>query len=282
MADATRGTYIMEEFFKTVGELGSLLQKMSCQVAEVEKRQSAILALSKPDKKRKEELELLNNEIKTAANLFRAKLKTSQGGVPVDGSGDGASVMQRIKKNQHEHLTRCFADVMTSHHKTQVAFREKCKAHIQRQLQIVDKVTTDEEMEEMLNCDNVTVFISDISLQARMSSEALSEIESRHEDIVRLEASIRELHEILSDTALLLEIQGELVNSIEKNVARAADYVEVSKAQAHKAVIYKKNPTKIVSLPSFLKSFRRQTSAKATTGPSTSHLDNKDRNTDAL
>ncbi|XP_061887109.1 syntaxin-2-like isoform X2 [Entelurus aequoreus] len=282
MADATRGTYIMEEFFKTVGELRSLLQKMSCQVAEVEKRQSAILALSKPDKERKEELELLNNEIKTAAILFRAKLKTSQGGVPVDGSGDGASVMQRIKKNQHEHLTRCFADVMTSHHKTQVAFREKCKAHIQRQLQIVDKVTTDEEMEEMLNCDNVTVFISDISLQACMSSEALSEIESRHEDIVRLEASIRELHEILSDTALLLEIQGDLVNSIEKNVAHAADYVEVSKAQAHKAVIYKKNPTKIVSLPSFLKSFRRKTSAKATTGPSTSHLDNKDRNTDAL
>ncbi|XP_061732696.1 syntaxin-2-like isoform X3 [Nerophis ophidion] len=215
MADATRGTYVMEEFFKTVGELRSLLQKMSCQVAEVEKRQSAILALSKPDKKRKEELELLNNEIKTAANLFRAKLKTSQDGVPVDDSGDGASVMQRIKKNQHEHLTRCFADVMTSHHKTQVAFREKCKAYIQRQLQIVDKVTTDEEMEEMLNCDNVTVFISDISLQARMSSEALSEIESRHEDIVRLEASIRELHEILSDTALLLEIQGELVNNIE-------------------------------------------------------------------
>ncbi|XP_061732695.1 syntaxin-2-like isoform X2 [Nerophis ophidion] len=257
MADATRGTYVMEEFFKTVGELRSLLQKMSCQVAEVEKRQSAILALSKPD-------------------------KTSQDGVPVDDSGDGASVMQRIKKNQHEHLTRCFADVMTSHHKTQVAFREKCKAYIQRQLQIVDKVTTDEEMEEMLNCDNVTVFISDISLQARMSSEALSEIESRHEDIVRLEASIRELHEILSDTALLLEIQGELVNSIEKNVARAADYVDVSKAKTHKAVIYKKNPTKIVSLPSFLKSFRRQASTKTTTGPSTSHPDNKDRNTDAL
>ncbi|XP_054612932.1 syntaxin-2-like [Dunckerocampus dactyliophorus] len=267
MADAARGKYTMEEFFKTIGELRSLVQKISCQVDEVEKKQSAILASSNPDKSCKDELELLNNKIKTDANLFRAKLKPLQDGFPVDGSGDGVSVMQRIKKNQHAHLTRCFAEVMTGHHKTQVAFREKCKAHIQRQLQIVDKVTTDEELEEMLNCDNVTIFISDICSHARISSEALSEIESRHEDIVRLEASIRELHEILCDTAMLLEIQGELMNSIEKNVALASEYVDVSKAETHKAVTYKKNPHKIVSMPRFFKSFRRQTPAKASPGP---------------
>lgn len=34
------------------------------------------------------------------------------------------------------HLTRWFADIMRRHHAAQVAFREKCKAHIQRQLEI--------------------------------------------------------------------------------------------------------------------------------------------------
>ncbi|XP_077398576.1 syntaxin-2-like [Vanacampus margaritifer] len=257
MAHAARG---MEEFFKTVGELRSLIQKMRCQMDEVERKQSAHLASSNPDKRCREELELLNNKIKTDANLFRAKLKTLQDGFPADCSGNGTSVMQRINNNQHAHLTRCFAEITTSHHNKQVAFREKCKAHIQRQLQIVDKLTTDEELEEMLNCHNVTVFISDIvDSGASISSKALSEIKSRHEDIIRLEATIRELHEILADTAMLLENQGELVNSIEKNVASAAEYVEESKQETHKAVTYKKNPYKIVSLPRIFKSFRRKT-----------------------
>lgn len=34
------------------------------------------------------------------------------------------------------HLTRWFADIMWRHHAAQVSFREKCKAHIQRQLEI--------------------------------------------------------------------------------------------------------------------------------------------------
>ncbi|KAM9794818.1 syntaxin-2-like isoform 1-T1 [Syngnathus typhle] len=279
MAHAARGKVAMEDFFKTVGELRSLIQKMTCQVDEVDKRQSALLASSNPDKRCREELDLLNNKIKADANLFRDKLKTLQESFSADCSSNGTSVMQRIHNIQHAHLTRCFAELMTNHHNTQVAFREKCKAHIQRQLQIVDKVTTDEELEEMLNRHNVTVFISDIvDSGACISSKALSEIKSRHEDIIRLEASIRELHDILADAAMLLESQGELVNSIEKNVASAANYVEESIDETHKAVMYKKNPYKIVSLPRFFKSFRRKTEPKTVTGPKPSDQNHNERN----
>ncbi|XP_061656386.1 syntaxin-2-like isoform X2 [Syngnathoides biaculeatus] len=247
------------------------MQKMSSQVEEVEKRQSSLLASSNPDKKSRDELELLTNKIKTDANLFRAKLKALQDAFPGNCSDSGSSVMQRIRNNQHAHMTRCFAELMTSHHNAQVAFREKCKGHIQRQLQIVDKVTTDEELEEMLNCRNVTIFISDIvGSGACISSKALSDIKSRHGDIIRLEASIRQLHDILADTAMLLEIQGELMNSIEKNVASAAEYVDQSKEDTQKAVTYKKNPYKIFSLPRFIRSFGRQSVAKTVLGSNVS------------
>lgn len=48
---------------------------------------------------------------------------------------------------------------------------------------------------------------SQIDGDARTSGQALSEIESRHQDIVSLESSIRELHEVFADTAMLLESQ---------------------------------------------------------------------------
>ncbi|XP_070706568.1 syntaxin-2-like [Pempheris klunzingeri] len=267
---AAEGTVSMEEFFQTVGEVRSLIERISCQAEEVERRHGAIRSSPNQDKRNKEELQLLNTETKKNANLVRAKLKTMQKDLPVDENGKNASAIQRIQQNQHTHLTRWFAEVMRGYHKAQISFREKCKAQIQRQLEIVDKMTTDEELEKMLHCDNLAIFISDINCDARMSSQALSEIESRHQDIICLESSIRELHEIFADTAMLLEIQGELINNIEKNVTSAADYVDTSKAETYKAVAYKKNPYKVASLPSFLKPFKRKSTAKTATDQNTS------------
>lgn len=40
-----------------------------------------------------------------------------------------------------------------------------------------------------------------------ISKQALSEIEARHKDIVRLESSIKELHDMFVDIAMLVESQ---------------------------------------------------------------------------
>ncbi|XP_034752477.1 syntaxin-2-like isoform X2 [Etheostoma cragini] len=262
MTETTESTVNMEEFFKTVGEVRSLIEKTSCQAEEVQNRYGAILSTPNPDRKIKDELQMLNSETKKNADLVRDKLKSMQKNLDVDDNNKRASVIQRIQKNQHSHLTLCFAEVMRGYHKAQISFREKCKAHIQRQLEIVDAVTTDEELEEMLHRDNLAIFISDINSDAQISSQALSEIESRHQDIMCLESCIKQLHDIFADTAMLLESQGELINNIEKNVTSAAEYIDVSKAETCKAVEYEKNPTKIASLPSFFKHFKRKTTAK--------------------
>jgi syntaxin 1A len=42
----------------------------------------------------------------------------------------------RIKKTQHSTLSRKFVEVMTEYNRTQTDYRERCKARIQRQLEI--------------------------------------------------------------------------------------------------------------------------------------------------
>lgn len=44
-------------------------------------------------------------------------------------------------------------------------------------------------------------------VDSSISKQALSEIESRHKDIVRLESSIKELHDMFVDIAMLVESQ---------------------------------------------------------------------------
>lgn len=54
----------------------------------------------------------------------------------------------------------------------------------------------------------VTVNLSSPQIvDSGISKQALSEIESRHKDIVRLESSIKELHDMFVDIAMLVESQ---------------------------------------------------------------------------
>ncbi|XP_013922947.1 PREDICTED: syntaxin-2-like [Thamnophis sirtalis] len=116
----------------------------------------------------------------------------------------------RIRKSQHSVLTRKFVDVMTMYNGTQTVFRERTKDQIRRQLEITGKTTTDEELEEMLESGNLSIFTSDIILDTKLTRAALDEIESRHKDIIKLESSIQELHEMFMDMAMLVEVQVSL------------------------------------------------------------------------
>ncbi|XP_044296801.1 syntaxin-2 isoform X2 [Varanus komodoensis] len=230
--------HYMEEFFQQVEEVRKYISKIADIVEEVKKKHSIILSATHPKDKTKEELEELNKEIRKTANIVRAKLKAIEQSLGRDENVNRTSADHRIRKSQHSVLARKFVEVMSTYNGTQTVFRERTKDQIRRQLEITGKTTTDEELEEMLESGNLSIFTSDIILDTKITREALDEIESRHKDIIKLESSIQELHEMFMDMAMLVEVQGEMVNSIEKNVMNAADYVEHAKEETKKAVKY--------------------------------------------
>uniref|UniRef100_A0A8D0HKV7 Syntaxin 3 n=1 Tax=Sphenodon punctatus TaxID=8508 RepID=A0A8D0HKV7_SPHPU len=118
------------------------------------------------------------------------------------------------------------------------------KGRIQRQLEITGKNTTDEELEEMLESGNPSIFTYGI-MDSQISKQALSEIEGRHKDIVRLESSIKELHDMFVDIAMLVENQGEIVDNIELNMMRTTDHIEKAKEETKKALRYKSKARKV-------------------------------------
>ncbi|KAG7476377.1 hypothetical protein MATL_G00082230 [Megalops atlanticus] len=231
----------MDGFFRKVEETRRLIDQIASQVEDVKKKHSCILSAPDPDERMKGELERLSEDIKRNARAVQAGLKTVQQGLPQDEDAIRTSVNLRIQKTQHSELSRRFVEVMTLYSEAQVAFREKSKGRILRQLEITGKSTTDEELENMLESGNASVFISDVISDSQITRQALSEIESRHQDILRLESSIRELHEMFQDMAMLVETQGEMINNIEKNVNNAAEYVARAEKETKKAVRYQSN-----------------------------------------
>ncbi|XP_072163468.1 syntaxin-like isoform X2 [Diadema setosum] len=228
----------MEEFFEQVEEIRNSIDKISKNVEEVKKKHSDILSAPQADEKVKEELEELMNDIKKTANKVRGKLKVMEQSIEQEESSKMNSADVRIRKTQHSTLSRKFVEVMTDYNSTQTDYRERCKGRIQRQLEITGKSTTDDELEDMLESGNPAIFTSGIIMDTQQAKQTLRDIEARHNDIIKLENSIRELHDMFMDMAMLVESQGEMIDRIEYNVEQSVDYVETAKMDTKKAVKY--------------------------------------------
>ncbi|XP_077914082.1 syntaxin-3 isoform X4 [Halichoerus grypus] len=211
---AIDNTAFMDEFFAEIEETRQNIDKISEHVEEAKKLYSIILSAPIPEPKTKDDLEQLTTEIKKRANNVRNKLKSMERHIEEDEVRSSADL--RIRKSQHSVLSRKFVEVMTKYNEAQVDFRERSKGRIQRQLEITGKKTTDEELEEMLESGNPAIFTSGI-MDSQISKQALSEIEGRHKDIVRLESSIKELHDMFVDIAMLVENQNPI--SLQPGVA---------------------------------------------------------------
>ncbi|KAH3891408.1 syntaxin-like isoform X1 [Dreissena polymorpha] len=228
----------MDEFFAQVEDIRQMIDKIASNVEEVKMKHSTILSAPQTDDKTKEELEDLMNDIKKTANKVRAKLKVIEQNIEQEEHSNKSTADLRIRKTQHATLSRKFVEVMNDYNACQIDYRERCKGRIQRQLEITGKTTTNDELEEMLESGNLQVFTQDIIMETQQAKQTLADIEARHADIMKLEKSIQELHDMFMDMAMLVEQQGEMIDRIEYNVEHAVDYVEAAKMDTKKAVKY--------------------------------------------
>ncbi|XP_065173835.1 syntaxin-1A isoform X2 [Atheta coriaria] len=228
----------MDAFFQEVEEIRDMIDKVQANVEEVKKKHSAILSAPQSDEKTKQELEDLMADIKKTANKVRAKLKVIEQNIETEEQNNKSSADLRIRKTQHSTLSRKFVEVMIEYNRTQTDYRERCKGRIQRQLEITGRQTTNEELEEMLEQGNPAVFTQGIIMETQQAKQTLADIQARHADIIKLETSIRELHDMFMDMAMLVENQGEMIDRIEYHVEHAVDYVQTATQDTKKALKY--------------------------------------------
>ncbi|KAM4829468.1 syntaxin-4 [Thomomys bottae] len=215
-----------EEFFQKVQTIRQTMAKLENKVRELEKQQVTILATPLPEESMKQDLQNLRDEIKQLGRDIRTKLKAIE---PEKEEADENynSINSRMRKTQHGVLSQQFVELINKCNSTQSEYREKNVERIRRQLKITNAgMVSDEELEQMLDSGQSEVFVSNILKDTQVTRQALNEISARHSEIQQLERSIRDLHEIFTFLATQVEMQGEMINRIEKNILSSADYVE--------------------------------------------------------
>ncbi|CAF0905961.1 unnamed protein product [Adineta steineri] len=242
----------MSDFFAHVDSLRTNIDKISELVDEVKRLHSTILAAPQADDRTKEELEEKMADIKKLANGVRQKLKAMETELEQEGNDNAWQTEQeqeqsqatssktqaqlRIEKSQLFVLTQKFRDVMNDYNQVQLGYRQKCKERIQRQLEITGRSVTEGEVEEMLESGNPAVFTQGIMVETAQAKQSLADIEARHGDIMKLEKSIKELHDMFIDMAALVQTQGEMIDRIEYNVVQSENFVKAASTDTKKAV----------------------------------------------
>lgn len=74
----------------------------------------------------------------------------------------------------------------------------------------------------------------------QQAKESLADIEARHKDIIKLENSICELHDMFMDLAILVENQGEMIDRIQFHVSSASEYIDDAVPDTNRAMKYQR------------------------------------------
>uniref|UniRef100_A0A665WL80 Syntaxin 11b, tandem duplicate 2 n=1 Tax=Echeneis naucrates TaxID=173247 RepID=A0A665WL80_ECHNA len=181
-------------------------------------------------------------DIKARAEDVLARLRDMDGTAhkleEVHGSN---SAVTRIARTQYACLSNGFRDAMFDYNEAEMSHRENCKIQIQRQMEIVGREVSGEQVEEMIETGQWNIFNDNMVAEGKTARSALTQIEKRHQELVDLETRIKGIHEIFLDIALLVEEQGPMLDSVQTNVQKTDAHIQDAIVKFGKAKRHDRN-----------------------------------------
>ncbi|XP_068436939.1 syntaxin-11a [Clinocottus analis] len=236
------GEDVMDDIYKKAQAMRKEMQLLKLDVKRLGKQNTRFLTSVRRISSIKRDSNALGRDIKARGDDIYARLeKLRKLSGELEEEHGPTSAVARMVRSQCVSLTGAFHDAISEYNEAEMVQRENCKTRIQRQAEIMGKEVSREQIDEMIETGKWNVFSDNLLLEGRTARSALSEMETRHKELLELEGRIRDIHGLFSQMAQLVEEQGCMVDNIEANVGATEDYVAKATIQIKRAVKYKKN-----------------------------------------
>jgi len=133
---------------------------------------------------------------------------------------------------------------MKAYQNAQQKYKTDIKKKVARQVQIVKPDATEEEIENIMRSEGgrdalyrQQILAGGVNDQVKTT---YAKVAGKYQDVLALEQSVAELHQMFLDMALLTEQQGELLDQIEFQVKQAGDYIEDANVDVYESIQYQK------------------------------------------
>ncbi|XP_027794298.2 syntaxin-11 isoform X1 [Marmota flaviventris] len=233
--------HILESLYRDIQDIQDENQLLMADVKRLGKQNVRFLTSMRRLSSIKRDTNSIAKAIKTRGESIHRKLRAMKELSQASEAQNGAhSAVARILQSQYSALTRTFQQAMHEYNQAEMKQRENCKIRIQRQLEIMGKDVSGDQIEDMFEQGKWDVFSENLLADVKGARAALNEIESRHRELLRLENRIRDVHELFLQMAVLVEEQADTLNVIELNVQKTLDYTGEAKAQVRKTLQYQR------------------------------------------
>ena len=239
----------MREFFEQVEQVKNGIKKISQNATDLDKvHRQALTAVNPTDiAVYTKKAENIMEENKVAVRSTRKLLKDMErANVELMAAQPKGSADIRMRTCQYSQLAKRLVQVMNSFQSVQVNYKTKQRQQLQRQYLIVKPQASQEELDKLVDSEDGQEMLSQVfSMSTKAEArKTLAELQERHQDIMMIEKSILELHQLFVDMSVLVEQQGDLIDQIECHVGQAAEYTGEAAVQLEQAVKYQKSALK--------------------------------------
>ncbi|KAJ6233492.1 syntaxin-1a [Anaeramoeba flamelloides] len=237
---------LMPEFFEKVDKIQKNLDLVEEEVGEI--KRICEESLNSTNSTQSEELSQQVKAALTRVSKVNGKIKVNIENLEEENKEkmkDKVGIAEtRIRQNQTQALKTKFVNMLSELNSVQENNKEKFRDKVSRQCKIVNPDITEEQIESVLDggSQKTTQIFSGRQLQD--AQDLVGQINAKHVDILNLEKSINELHKMFVDLALLVHVQGEMIDKIEANVVESKDYIHEGVKIVKTAIRYQKKSRK--------------------------------------
>ncbi|KAI8339941.1 t-SNARE [Chlamydoabsidia padenii] len=229
----------IEAFFAEVEEIKELNRLIHSNISDIEEMHGAALVNISEEQmsQNARRLEILvndtaklNNETKNrikGVELANARMPANSGDLP-------------MRKTQHAALKKKFIESIQRYQDIERTYQQKYRQRVERQIRIVQPDATSDEIERVLDSDEASQIFTQSLMQTNRSGQAravLNEVQSRHDDIKKIEKTILELHQLFMDMQMMIEQQGEVLTQIEVHAETATHDLEQGNKDVSRAIV---------------------------------------------
>ncbi|XP_025404817.1 syntaxin-like [Sipha flava] len=234
----------MEHFFDQIELCRRKISHIKEHVVLMRKLHGELLLLARQDENMKRDIDLKTENVKKMGKQVSTTLKGLEKQITQEedessNDNEQVSAALRIRKTQHATTVHMLVEALAEFNAEQIDYKEKCEERMQKVVSIAKAEISNDQFDELVSQGNYSaVFNGNIIAETLEARRTLEEVQDRHMELIKLEKSIQDLRDMFVEMALLVEKQGDIVNSIEQHVLRAGEAAENAKVETKKAVIY--------------------------------------------
>ncbi|PFH31900.1 syntaxin protein [Besnoitia besnoiti] len=220
----------MADYFEKIHVLKKALQEISKNLEKMKTLKDEVIVASNPDEER--DASHLLNKLLDATMAIIKKTKHALQVIKDENTLFNRTYPEkisegRIRVNMHQIVARHLQQITVECQQAETEYKAVIKKRICRQVKIVYPEASADEVEQLVESGDLsaaTAVKMRITGTHQSLRNAVADLQDKYRDILRLEQSVAELHQMFVELAFLVEQQGELLDQIQYNVTQAKDY----------------------------------------------------------